>query len=130
MLLVGVFFFFFKQKTAYELRISDWSSDVCSSDLIVRRQPRVEALRQHLARGENLVAPLDIGSAALVRHGPRRGHDVDRRGRPCLIRPRRLRQARKVEGGLRTDPRRARAPFGGELERQLDRKSTRLNSSH
>src|SRR3546814_9247632 len=27
------FFFFFKHKTAYELRISDWSSDVCSSDL-------------------------------------------------------------------------------------------------
>src|SRR3546814_4051489 len=36
MLLLGwdrwVIFFFFKQKTAYELRISDWSSDVCSSD--------------------------------------------------------------------------------------------------
>src|SRR3546814_4001311 len=31
------FFFFFKQKTAYEMRISDWSSDVCSSDLIVQR---------------------------------------------------------------------------------------------
>src|SRR3546814_7627100 len=30
-----VFFFFFKQKTAYEMRISDWSSDVCSSDLAV-----------------------------------------------------------------------------------------------
>src|SRR3546814_20738607 len=29
------FFFFFKQKTAYEMRISDWSSDVCSSDLFV-----------------------------------------------------------------------------------------------
>src|SRR3546814_4353196 len=29
-------FFFFKQKTAYEMRISDWSSDVCSSDLIAR----------------------------------------------------------------------------------------------
>src|SRR3546814_2778328 len=28
-------FFFFKQKTAYEMRISDWSSDVCSSDLAV-----------------------------------------------------------------------------------------------
>src|SRR3546814_7357319 len=28
-------FFFFKQKTAYEMRISDWSSDVCSSDLNV-----------------------------------------------------------------------------------------------
>src|SRR3546814_18391643 len=30
---MSVFFFFFKQKTAYEMRISDWSSDVCSSDL-------------------------------------------------------------------------------------------------
>src|SRR3546814_5039062 len=30
-------FFFFKQKTAYEMRISDWSSDVCSSDLRDRR---------------------------------------------------------------------------------------------
>src|SRR3546814_2146688 len=30
-----VFFFFFKQKTAYEMRISDWSSDVCSSDLAI-----------------------------------------------------------------------------------------------
>src|SRR3546814_3212283 len=41
------FFFFFKQKTAYERRISDWSSDVCSSDLVedaladrARREPR------------------------------------------------------------------------------------------
>src|SRR3546814_10412638 len=32
-----IFFFLFKQKTAYEVRISDWSSDVCSSDLQVRR---------------------------------------------------------------------------------------------
>src|SRR3546814_10591756 len=31
-------FFFFKQKTAYEMRISDWSSDVCSSDLQSKRQ--------------------------------------------------------------------------------------------
>src|SRR3546814_8978049 len=35
MFVVYFCFFFFKQKTAYELRISDWSSDVCSSDLIV-----------------------------------------------------------------------------------------------
>src|SRR3546814_7603418 len=33
MLLLVFIFFFFKQKTAYEMRISDWSSDVCSSDL-------------------------------------------------------------------------------------------------
>src|SRR3546814_2717909 len=32
-----LFFFFFKQKTAYEMRISDWSSDVCSSDLTITR---------------------------------------------------------------------------------------------
>src|SRR3546814_2243834 len=34
---IVLYFFFFKQKTAYEMRISDWSSDVCSSDL---RAPR------------------------------------------------------------------------------------------
>src|SRR3546814_6474561 len=33
-----VLVFFFKQKTAYEMRISDWSSDVCSSDLLPRSQ--------------------------------------------------------------------------------------------
>src|SRR3546814_8639716 len=33
LLYYDVLFFFFKQKTAYEMRISDWSSDVCSSDL-------------------------------------------------------------------------------------------------
>src|SRR3546814_6579481 len=31
--------FFFKQKTAYDMRISDWSSDVCSSDLGVQEEP-------------------------------------------------------------------------------------------
>src|SRR3546814_2573901 len=35
---IKIFFFFFKQKTAYEMRISDWSSDVCSSDLTARRR--------------------------------------------------------------------------------------------
>src|SRR3546814_3748367 len=41
-------FVYFKQKTAYELRISDWSSDVCSSDLassakLIRRDPQLFA---------------------------------------------------------------------------------------
>src|SRR3546814_7931129 len=36
---VFVLFFFFKQKTAYEMRISDWSSDVCSSDLLEPERP-------------------------------------------------------------------------------------------
>src|SRR3546814_39191 len=39
-MLLKYFIFFFKQKTAYEMRISDWSSDVCSSDL---RSPRIDA---------------------------------------------------------------------------------------
>src|SRR3546814_3876170 len=34
-------FFFFKQKTAYEMRISDWSSDVCSSDLAIQQRLRL-----------------------------------------------------------------------------------------
>src|SRR3546814_2322773 len=39
-------FFFFKQKTAYEMRISDWSSDVCSSDLEAR------AIQEAHSRGD------------------------------------------------------------------------------
>src|SRR3546814_16026460 len=35
---INFVFFFFKQKTAYEMRISDWSSDVCSSDLDYEKQ--------------------------------------------------------------------------------------------
>src|SRR3546814_4014603 len=46
--------FFFKQKTAYELRISDWSSDVCSSDLFVIRPEHADNADDeevyHLAR--------------------------------------------------------------------------------
>src|SRR3546814_1624132 len=40
-------FFFFKQKTAYEMRISDWSSDVCSSDLFaVARIAGIQAAKK------------------------------------------------------------------------------------
>src|SRR3546814_1873588 len=41
-----VFFFFFKQKTAYEMRISDWSSDVCSSDLHLVGKARAHRRRR------------------------------------------------------------------------------------
>src|SRR3546814_9723107 len=53
--LTSVFFvyvFFFKQKTAYEMRISDWSSDVCSSDLEIVLgwlQPRERLIEEDLA---------------------------------------------------------------------------------
>src|SRR3546814_1232385 len=46
-------FFFFKQKTAYELRISDWSSDVCSSDLqLLQRDGAKSAQHEKGAVGE------------------------------------------------------------------------------
>src|SRR3546814_4750939 len=50
-------FFFFKQKTAYEMRISDWSSDVCSSDLSLLHAARQLRRRQ---AGDVLAEP-DLG---------------------------------------------------------------------
>src|SRR3546814_7666624 len=61
--------FFFKQKTAYDMRISDWSSDVCSSDLLKRRRMRFPLLVWSLSsspyrRGKR------ICSSALSRQSP------------------------------------------------------------
>src|SRR3546814_12748776 len=52
-------FFFFKQKTAYEMRISDWSSDVCSSDLIAGATAGIAA-----AEGAGGIAKIRIGQFA------------------------------------------------------------------
>src|SRR3546814_2170244 len=53
--------FFFKQKSAYEMRISDWSSDVCSSDLLLGRRTAaliaVSESEADLVRGLRLVDP-------------------------------------------------------------------------
>src|SRR3546814_9247759 len=51
------FVFFFKQKTAYEMRISDWSSDVCSSDLA---KQAVHAAHCHRVVGDDQVAGAGI----------------------------------------------------------------------
>src|SRR3546814_3467373 len=60
------YFFFCKQKTAYEMRISDWSSDVCSSDL--RDQPGVVRSRRQLGKDGFVAAneELDAEHAAAV----------------------------------------------------------------
>src|SRR3546814_6531921 len=47
----AILVFFFKQKTAYEMRISDWSSDVCSSDLHERRDQQPETDVVHAREG-------------------------------------------------------------------------------
>src|SRR3546814_19558993 len=60
------YFFFFKQKTAYEMRISDWSSDVCSSDLLARaavhKRPRFIHNGRKAARN---LGPARIGHHAI-----------------------------------------------------------------
>src|SRR3546814_9400107 len=56
-------FFFFKQKTAYEMRISDWSSDVCSSDLLLQHFGEQPAFWGDLARRAEalgLTGPLQL----------------------------------------------------------------------
>src|SRR3546814_10902887 len=58
-------FFFFKQKTAYEMRISDWSSDVCSSDLddaigeTRRRAVHIDGVGELASRIGQIVADLE-----------------------------------------------------------------------
>src|SRR3546814_513351 len=67
------FVFFFNQKTAYEMRISDWSSDVCSSDLlrnlIALRFPRHKLANDGtaFARGQAVVTPKVIRSEIVAR---------------------------------------------------------------
>src|SRR3546814_18392587 len=62
------FFFFFKHKTSYGMRISDWSSDVCSSDLHRRGPRRRHRLFEPVYRGaRQLPPPVD----RLGGHGPR-----------------------------------------------------------
>src|SRR3546814_3070781 len=63
--------FFFKQKTAYEMRISDWSSDVCSSDLD----------GQQGGRGGNVALEIDpSGAGRMMFAGQIAGHGVSGSG--------------------------------------------------
>src|SRR3546814_2713869 len=115
-----VSFFFFKQKTAYEMRISDWISDVCSSDLVQKAR----------------LCKLESDSATLnrVRHRPtpppsrlkEPRHEAlpfrKRRRRKTRRDRRRWPDSRSLGRDRRSRPRRTGA--------RADRKSTRLNSSH
>src|SRR3546814_6380516 len=96
-----IFIFFFKQKTAYEMRISDWSSDVCSSDLhdgfTHPPAPFAGLLQAETQRGDHHLA------FAIDRH--------------LIGLPRN--QTSGVTHGL-----------GDQYLPLADRKSTRLNSSH
>src|SRR3546814_12720218 len=69
-------FFFFKQKTAYDMRISDWSSDVCSSDL--DRRLETGGSRILGQRGARNCAPEPLGVDLLPDAGLRRLDGVER----------------------------------------------------
>src|SRR3546814_4263681 len=106
-----VVFFFFKQKTAYEMRISDWSSDVCSSDLhTLLREGRDIA-------GAGQEAAFQLGGRHLVQRGRQPGivEPADPAG---------IDEAGGAEGGILVPARMVRRLV------EQDRKSTRLNSSH
>src|SRR3546814_7977429 len=133
---------FFKKKTAYEMRISDWSSDVCSSDLRNREQSRYNPLdigvnhHRPLSKGDGGDGGSGIGANArklqqlrftlrkattiFPRHHSGAGEQVARpriiaKARPC---GHQISLIGGSQGGY------VRPPSGE------DRKSTRLNSSH
>src|SRR3546814_14120414 len=89
---VGIYvFFFFKQKTAYEMRISDWSSDVCSSDLGLEVQLVIAGCVRGLRQTRKILA--DPRPVAVGRDQPGEpfGHsqDVERAG-----------EDRQADGGI------------------------------
>src|SRR3546814_5887445 len=82
MLLVVVFFF--KQKTAYEMRISDWSSDVCSSDLPSSLRAGLELLAQLPGRRWLVLGNMaELGSAAAQLHADAGRSEERRVGKEC-----------------------------------------------
>src|SRR3546814_1071781 len=123
-------FFFFKQKTAYDVRISDWSSDVCSSDL----SPC--ALGDRWSRQRKRPVPVNIMAldTTIISQLAQR---LEKARRDRVPVPRitdeipdlSLADAYHIQDALRLIPIGGHASPAG-LKMGLDRKSTRLNSSH
>src|SRR3546814_8152488 len=111
--MLWILFFFFKQKTAYEMRISDWSSDVCSSDLLVDEFFSPPLTMLDLAE---LVDGL-VGKNWLAWDSDNLKLHATATGREILAR---------IGGSFRL------ADFSADWVSMAkrDRKSTRLNSSH
>src|SRR3546814_2794706 len=106
-------FFFFKQNTAYEMRISDWSSDVCSSDLPTGVN----------ADGSTVIGGTGNGGTVAVNVN---GSITTTGANAFGI----IAQSIGGGGGLGGGPVPDGNNDGGTILQGLDRKSTRLNSSH
>src|SRR3546814_2156799 len=142
------FFFFFKQKTAYEMRISDWSSDVCSSDLSRAVKSRfaffIRAPAQSVEFGYSSME-IPAPSRAFTKAPPLRGTitvpgDKSISHRALMLSALAVGESR-VEGLLEgedvTATAEAMRAMGADIHRHAqgvwhieDRKRTRLNSSH
>src|SRR3546814_7464739 len=117
---------FFKQNTAYEMRISDWSSDVCSSDLQLRQAEDPRAGSKAGGAGQSLGEVLELRPDDLP---PRAGEQ------PARLPALRLSHAHRRPAPPRAAVRRRpvqgdRTAGGAARSAEVDRKSTRLNSSH
>src|SRR3546814_2234374 len=106
-----ILFFFFKQKTAYEMRISDWSSDVCSSDLLPEAEERA-LIAASLDMIERVIGTRPRGWMSIARS-------------QSFNTPRLLAEAGFV---YMCDWVNDELPY--RFATGADRKSTRLNSSH
>src|SRR3546814_2683432 len=106
---IVVSIFFFKQKTAYEMRISDWSSDVCSSDLSVKLLLYKLSETQYRS-----MARMKIFGPKIKDIRERYADDRERLQKAMM-------DLYKKEGFN---------PLAGCWPMLVDRKSTRLNSSH
>src|SRR3546814_10785671 len=105
-------FLFFKQKTAYEMRISDWSSDVGSSDLTARHVHRLDLLR---GRGADRLVIAVADREIIADRALETAERDDVRFEMAAI--------------LAIDAERE-APLLDREREPIDRKSTRLNSRH
>src|SRR3546814_4829626 len=123
-------FIFFKQRTAYEMRISDWSSDVCSSDLFPHAPKAAEVLTlaiHELATNAAKYGAIRAPAGEIAVHWRREQRD----GQDWL-------EIEWRESGVEIAPEpNRRKGFGTELitrrvpyELKGHRKSNRLNSSH
>src|SRR3546814_4781347 len=117
---VLLLFFFFKQKTAYEMRISDWSSDVCSSDLDSEEGPAEGG--QRTLQVPHVAFLVDHQPLDLMEHRRVRGIVIGTEGAP-----RHDDADRRLLGQHVADLHRRGV---GAQNLAADRKSTRLNSSH
>src|SRR3546814_6288213 len=109
--------FFFKQKTAYDMRISDWSSDVCSSDLAIGLTvlpPDVNASNFMFEAIDEATIRYGLGAVKGVGRGACEAI-ADERGRDGTFEDL-LDFCRRIESS--------------QLNRRTDRKSPRLHSSH